>query len=69
MHFICVDNNKLDSVLDFLANGFGWSLNVLIKLGNIQCSNFSIEIYGFAMYDELDSICSGYINPLSGLLK
>jgi len=70
MYFIPVDKNKLESILEFLADGFGWSFKRANQIrGYIKCSNCSIEIYGFAMYDEKGSICSAILTPYQGYSK
>ena len=48
MNFSLVDKNNLEKVLEFLAEGFGWSLKRVNQVREyIKCSNCSIEIYGF----------------------
>ena len=67
MYFTPVNKNKIESVLEFLSNGFGWSLKRINQIREyIKSSNFSIEIYGFVMYDDQDSICSAILLPYQG---
>ena len=70
MNFTLVDKNNLEKVLEFLSEGFGWSLKRVNQVSEyIKCSNCSIEIYGFAIFDENDSICSAILVPFQGYLN
>ena len=67
MNFFLVDKNNLEKVLEFLAEGFGWSLKRVNQVREyIKCSNCSIEIYGFAMFDENYSVCTAILIPYQG---
>ena len=70
MYFTPVDINKLEQVLEFLVEGFDWSLKRKTQIREyIKNANSSIGIYGFVMYDNIDSICSAILLPYQGLSK
>ena len=70
MYFTPVDINKLEPVLEFLVDGFGWSLKRQKQIREyIQKANKSIGIYGYAMYDNIDCISSAILLPYQGFSK
>ena len=70
MKYAPVERDQLDNVLEFLVDGFGWSLNRYKQVKEyILKSNASLRFYGFAMYDDNEKICSAILLPFQGYSK
>lgn len=70
MIYASVDKDKLDNVLEFLVEGFGWSFNRNKQVREyILKSNAKLDFYGFVMYDDNRRICSAILLPFQGYFK